>query len=95
MDERIMLNPAYMLTTVGDDYVLLPCDDSGGVDLTEIIVLNETAYDMVSFIEKKPANLTEIIDYMSGLYDISKEKLSSDIEFFISDLDKHSALIRK
>lgn len=84
-----------MLTTVGDDHVLLPCDDSGGVDLTEIIVLNETAYDMVSFIEMKPANLTEIINYMSGLYEISKEELSSDIEFFISDLDKHRALIRK
>ena len=90
-----MLNPAYMLTTVGDDDVRLPCDDSGGVDLTEIIVLNETAYDMVSFIEKKPANLTEIIDHMSGLYDISKEELISDIEYFISDLDKHRALVRK
>lgn len=90
-----MLNQAYMLTTVGDDHVLLPCDDSGGVDLTEIIVLNETAYDMVSFIEKKSSNLTEIIDYMSGLYDISREQLSFDIEYFISDLDKHRALIRK
>lgn len=95
MNEKIMLNPAYMLSKVGDDYVLLPCDDAGGVDLTEIIVLNETAYDIISYIEKKPASFVEILEYLSDIYETSDETLNSDIELFISELDKRKVLIRK
>ena len=89
-----MLNPSYMLNKVGDDHVLLPCDEFGGVDLTEIIVLNETAYDIVSFIEKSSSTRDEIFEHLYRMYDISKEELYADIDEFISELDKHKALVR-
>lgn len=94
MVEKIMLTPSYMLSKVGEDHVLLPCDESGGVDLTEIIVLNETAYDIVSFIEKRSSTRDEIFDHLYRMYDISKEELYADIDEFISELDKHKALVR-
>lgn len=94
MEEKIMLNPSYMLSKVGEDHVLLPCDESGGVDLTEIIVLNETAYDIVSFIEKRSSTRDEIFDHLYRMYDISKEELYADIDEFISELDKRKALVR-
>jgi hypothetical protein len=74
-------NEALVLREADNEMVLVPLTNDI-VDMTNVMVLNEVAADIVKYLDGK-TSLRKISEILSGNYDIEKDILEKDIIQFI------------
>lgn len=83
---KYILSSNYILQTVGDDTVLLPCGTDNVVDLSKMIVLNETGAFIVSYMENSYVSFEQLLNYMEESFEETIENLKEDLTFFLKEL---------
>ena len=87
-----ILNSNYVLQDIGKETILLPCGIDNEVDLTKMIVLNETSSLICKYL-KTAHSLKDIIDLIIEEYDVSNQDIT-DIEKFIDGLVDRGIIIK-
>lgn len=83
--ENYILNTNYILQTVGEDTILLPCGTENEVDLSKMIVLNETSAFILSCMEKAQISLEDVQSRLEAEYQMT-EKDKTELKSFLEDL---------
>ena len=83
--EKYILNTNYILQTIGEDTILLPCGSQNEVDLTKMIVLNETSAFIIACIENTQVSLMDIQSMLEAVYQLS-ETDKIELKLFMKEL---------
>lgn len=83
---KYILSSNYILQTVGEDTVLLPCGTDNEVDLSRMIVLNETGAFLISCMENDGISFEQLKQYMSDNYDNLSDNYENDLKDFLDEL---------
>ena len=86
--DNYILSSNYILQTVGEDTVLLPCGTENEVDLSRMIVLNETGAFLVSCMENDGISFERLKQYMNDNYNNLSEDYEKDLKEFLDELVK-------
>ena len=83
---KYILSSNYILQTVGEDTVLLPCGVDNEVDLSKMIVLNETGALLISCMENTAVTFEDLVHYLTESYETSSNDYKNDITDFLNEL---------
>lgn len=84
--KKYILNSNYILQTVGDETVLLPCGTDNEVDLSKMIVLNETGTLMITCMENDYVSFEKLVDIMEKTYELTSDDYKNDLADFLEEL---------
>ena len=93
--EEYILNSNYILQTVGEDTVLLPCGTENEVDLSKMIVLNETGSLIMSCIENDYVSFDKLTKYVEESFEDIPETYKKDLKSFIEQLVDKRIITKK
>lgn len=93
--KKYILNSKYILQTVGEDTVLLPCGTENEVDLSTMIVLNDTGAFIISCMENQYVSFNDLKDFMSKNYKGIAEGYEEDLSMFLDELIKKNIICLK
>lgn len=76
------IKEGYVLKKLAGNYVVVP---AGNIDFDGIITLNETGVFIWKMLENGSAK-SEIIKALKAEYDVTEEKIVSDVDIFVKKL---------
>ncbi len=79
------LNGKYRLRKVGDTYVVVSLGGGEAINFSKLITLNETGAFIFEQLAKE-ATMDQLVDAITGEYDISPEDARSAAETYIAKL---------
>ncbi len=79
------LNGKYRLRKVGDTYVVVSLGDGQAINFSKLITLNETGAFIFEQLDKD-VTMDQLVDAITGEYDISPEDARSAAETYITKL---------
>lgn len=83
---KYILSSNYILQTVGEDSVLLPCGTDREVDLSKMIVLNDTGAMLISCMEDSFVTFDQLAIFMKENFEIESEEYKKDLTEFLNEL---------
>ena len=94
MNEYI-LSSNYILQTVGEDTVLLPCGTENEVNLSKMIVLNETGSLILSCIENNYVAFDKLTSYVEDSFQDIPDTYKDDLLLFLDQLVEKGIITKK
>lgn len=92
---KYILSSNYILQNVGEDIVLLPCGLENEVDLSKMIVLNETGAFIVSCIENSFVSYEHLLEYVTDKFEVTSENIKEDLTDFLNELESKGIICQE
>lgn len=92
---KYKLSNNYIIQEVGSDTVLLPCGTDDNVDLSKMIVLNETGAFLTSAMEQTYVSFDQLMKGIIETFENVPSNIEDDIKDFIEEMLTHGILCIK
>lgn len=81
------------LRKIGKEYVILKRNESGEIDFSTPISLNEVAGDLLEYSKDKTFEEKDWVDYLVENYEVTPEQAAVDVTSFLSGLKEQGIIV--